>query len=581
MELATVSKDKFAVYRSDDWRKRIVSGPSGAINGEGITWSPDGSLLAALNNEGGVTVFDAKRDYTVVYEAKKQFNATRQFYISPQNGFLVTYERYVSKDDQDNVFCHNLQTGQIVMQMKLKSMTEKNWPCFTWSSDERICLHMSTNTLKVMHGRNICLQSPLYSLTIPNISSFSLSPDGKLLAGFIPEAKGQPASLRVFDITDRSARPRSSKATFNAQNVQISWNATSTALIAIFSTDSDVTSSSYYGTSSLFFMRVNEQGEMVSSTLVTGENGGPCHDACWSPTADEFLALTGKMPAEMALYDGETGAKRISFGLSRRNTLRWSAYGRTFMAGGFGNLPGDIDVWDKNKALCLSTVRIPCTVICEWGPDGRHFVSASTFPRMRVDNFAQVVNYDGTTTVKLADFSELYSVKWRPMQNAFEDTPPSPRVVQSARKLAEVAAVEQEPKKQAYRPPGGSGALAEQMRRERELENQKKAVKVKIEREPAVPGMAAAGPSASALRNARKKAAALKQKEEEKEAPKLVVVETDATPDPAKRIRNLQKKLKEIAQLRASGVALTGPQQAKVDSEPAVLAEIAELEKSI
>ena len=368
---------------------------------------------------------------------------------------------------------------------------------------------------------------------------------------------------------------------------------TSTALIAIFSTDSDVTSSSYYGTSSLFFMRINDRGEMVSSSLVTGENGGPCHDACWSPVADEFLACTGKMPSEIALYDGKTGNKRISFGVSRRNTLRWSPFGRTFIAGGFGNLPGDIDVWDKNKALCLSTVRIPCTVICEWGPDGRHLVSASTFPRMRVDNFAQVANYDGTMAGKLPDMPELYTIKWRPSptgSDQFEDIPPSPRVVQSARKPTAVAA--EEPKKQAYRPPGGSGALAEQMRKERELENQKKAVKVKIERDVnSIPGMTvASGPSASALRNARKKAAALRRQQEgdscgptnesSDDVGKPEPREAGAT-DPAKRIRNLQKKLKEIAALRESGVSLTKPQQVKVDSESAVRAEIAELEKQL
>ena len=207
---------------------------------------------------------------------------------------------------------------------------------------------------------------------------------------------------------------------------------------------------------------------------------------------------------------------------------------------------------------------------------------------MRVDNFVQVVNYDGTTVGKITNLSELYAVKWRPTRlDSFEDTPPSPRVVQSARKP--VTSSEEEPKKQAYRPPGGSGALAEQMRKERELENQKKAVKVKIvDASGAVPGMTAAptGPSASALRNARKKAAAAAavMKQQQEIAP---VKEQEATDDvqqgtdPAKRIRNLQKKLKEIATLKESGVTLSAAQQAKVDSEQLVLAEIAQLTDSI
>ena len=593
MDLATISKDQLRIYRGPNYETPFITEKSSAINGDGMTWSRDGSLLAALNQEGGVSVFDANNGYKKIYEAKRQFNAIRHFYLSPLNNSLVVYERYVSKDDKDNVFCHNLQSGQITLQIKIKSLTERNWPCFTWSQDERICLHMTTNTIKVMHGRNLSLQSPLYSLTIPNVAQYSLSPNGALLACFFPEAKGQPASLRVFDVTDRSARPRSAKATFNAQNAIIQWNSTSTALIATFATDSDATSSSYYGTSSLFFMRMNETGEMTASAQITGESGGPCHDAAWSPCSDEFVAVTGKMPAEIALYDGKTGNKRVSFGVTRRNTLRWSAFARTFIAGGFGNLPGDIDVWDKNKALCLSTVRVPCTVLCEWGPDGRHFATASTFPRMRVDNFVQINSYDGTTLARLTDFAELYAFKWRPAQDEqFEDCPPSPRVVQNAKKPAQADA-SPEPKKAAYRPPGGSGALAEQMRKEREIENQKKAIKVKVERE-VVPGSVATGPSASALRNARKKAAALRKQQggtgdnsasedqdgDRIEAPVVKSEEAQGT-DPAKRIRNLQKKLKEIAALRESGAALSKPQQAKLDSEPAVRTEIAQLEKLI
>ena len=598
MELATISRDQLRVYRSPNWDTPTFTHASSAINGEGMVWSDNGVYLAALNESGGVTVFDASQNYSIVFEAKKRYNAIRHFYFSPQLSYLVTYERYSSKDEQDNVFVYNIKSGEISMQIKLKSVTERNWPAFVWTPEERVCLYMTTNTLKVMHGRTLSLQSPLYSLTIPNITQFTLSPNGALVAAFFPEAKGQPASLRIFDITDRTARPRSSKSTFNAQTAKVLWNSSSTGLLAIFSTDSDATSSNYYGTSSLMFMRVNEQGEMIASSLVTGESGGPCHDAAWSATNDEFVAVTGKMPAEIALYDGRTGSKRMSFGVTRRNTLRWNPFGRFFIAGGFGNLPGDVDVWDKNRGLCLSTTRIPCTVICEWGPDGRHFLSASTFPRMRVDNFIQVVNYDGKTAAKITDFSELYACKWRPYrEDKFEDTPPSPRVVQSARNPAAAGASGEgdgspEPvKKAAYRPPGGSGALAEQMRREREIENQKKAVKVKAEAP--IPGMTVpTGPSASALRNARRKKAKAAaqsrsdspadesgdQKPETPAAPVVATEEPQST-DPAKRIRNLQKKLKDIAALKQSGSALTAAQKAKVDSEPAVLAEIAELEK--
>jgi translation initiation factor 2A len=602
MELATISRDEIRVYRGPDWDVPVMKHTSTAINADGMCWSPDGFLLGALNADGGVSVYDARNGYKQVFEGKKQHNSIRHFYFSPKLTYLVTYERYASKDDFDNVFVYNMSTGEIPLKIKLRSVTERNWPIFQWSEEERFCLHMTTNTVKVMHGRNLSLQSPLYSLTIPNIAEYTLSPNGKLLAAFFPEAKGQPASLRIFDISDRSARPRAAKSSFNAQTAKVYWNTSSTALVAVFATESDTTSSSYYGTSSLVFLRVSETGEITTSTTVTGESAGPCHDVCWSNSHDEFVAVTGPMPAEIALYDGRTGLKRISFGSTRRNTLRWSGFGRMFLAGGFGNLPGDIDVWDKNRGLCLSSTRIPCTVLCEWGPDGRHFLSSSIFPRMRVDNFVNIVRYDGTVVAKLTDFKELYSVKWRPCSDPadlFDDTPPSPRVIQNARKPAGEEVAETKPKA-AYRPPGGSGALAEQMRKEREIENQKKAVKVKIVDVDSVPGLTIkTGPSAAALRNARKKRAAEAKKngvfsvaksdnttpdnsDSDDESPKAPLIAAPVETTAAKRIRNLNKKLKEIAALRVerdSGKPLSAAQITKIESESKILEEIAQLEK--
>jgi hypothetical protein len=125
------------------------------------------------------------------------------------------------------------------------------------------------------------------------------------------------------------------------------------------------------------------------------------------------------------------------------------------------------------------------------------------------------------------------------------------------------------------------------MRKEREMENQKKAVKVKVEKSTfssSVP--APTGPSTSALRNARKKKAATSKKEEdevEEKSEKNLPDENGgaSSAEPLKRIRNLQKKLKEIASLKASGLALNAAQQAKVDSEASVQREIAELENQV
>merc|ERR1719261_1376138 len=132
------------------------------------------------------------------------------------------------------------------------------------------------------------------------------------------------------------------------------------------------------------------------------------------------------MPSEIALYEGVRGAKRYAFGKSRRNTIRWGSFGRFFAIGGFGNLAGDLDFWDKTTQKTICSFRAACTVDCAWGPDGRHFLTCTTAPRMRVDNQISIFKYDGLPLLKLP-FDELYAAAWRPAKRGqFSDRPASP-----------------------------------------------------------------------------------------------------------------------------------------------------------
>ena len=150
------------------------------------------------------------------------------------------------------------------------------------------------------------------------------------------------------------------------------------------------------------------------------------------------------MPATAELYD-EKGDLEIAYGTTRRNTVLWDAFGKAFGVGGFGNLPGDMDVWERGQTRPLASspsgdhlvlqiavratsntcrkdqksdgtsgwlnqrifrcepsrpIQTPCnefkrpcsrfTCSCSvehaWGPDGVTFLSAVCAPRMRVDN---------------------------------------------------------------------------------------------------------------------------------------------------------------------------------------------------
>ena len=596
MEFVAVCKNEVRVYTSSKgWETPAVTIASSAMNPDGFEWAFDGVLCGCINPEGGVTVYNAELDYAPVFEAPKQGSGVRGFYFSPCGSFLVTQERYLPKENKDNIFVYSLNAreGAPMMSFILKSVSDKTWPSLIWTRDERFVLHMVSNEIMVMHGRTPSFQSTLYKIRVPDVAQISLAPNDRFIAAFIPEKNGAPASVRIFDLTSRNSLAQ--KSFFKAQNISFDWSKSGNGLLFTTTCEGDDKSVSYYGSSALYFLRLDDNGAVSAEGLLS--ESGTVHDKCWSPVSDEFLALTGSLPAELALFDGRTGGRKVSFGKTRRNTLKWNPFGRLFFSAGFGNLPGDTDIWDKNKALCLASTKLTCAVVSEWAPDGRTILTATTTPRMRVDNKVVIVNYDGKQIAQIA-IPELYFACWRPA-GRFEDTPPSPRVVQSAKKP------EDSPQTVgAYRPKIG-GAFAEQMRREKEEENSRQAKKVSpnaglLVESSVVVGMKEANikiPLKS--RNERKKEAKAKAAfaEEEGEwqqakngikisvsvptsSAKAEEEPSDREEDPVKQLRNLKKKLKDIEKL-AEKDCLNESQKLKLASRAYVEAEIKTLEREI
>ena len=86
---------------------------------------------------------------------------------------------------------------------------------------------------------------------------------------------------------------------------------------------------------------------------------GPIHDVKWAPNGEHFVAIHGFMPAKTTLFDKK--CKPIyDFGSGPRNTVEWSPFSRFLVIGGFGNLPGDIEFYDKKadgKCKIMGKVR--------------------------------------------------------------------------------------------------------------------------------------------------------------------------------------------------------------------------------
>lgn len=62
------------------------------------------------------------------------------------------------------------------------------------------------------------------------------------------------------------------------------------------------------------------------------------------------------------------------------------------LIGGFGNLAGEIDIWDLGSYKEIANTKAHCTVGVEWAPDGKHVLSSVLHERVKVDNEVRIYN---------------------------------------------------------------------------------------------------------------------------------------------------------------------------------------------
>jgi translation initiation factor 2A len=247
----------------------------------------------------------------------------------------------------------------------------------------------------------------------------------------------------------------SQKTFFKGDKVQLKWNALGTSLIVLAQTEVDKTGKSYYGETTLYVLSANGGFD----SRITLDKDGPIHDVTWSPNSKEFGVVYGYMPAKTTIFNQRAVATH-TFPLGPRNTILFSPTGRFVLVAGFGNLAGQMDIYDLEKDY-----RKICTIeggnpsVCEWSPDSRYILTATTSPRLRVDNGIRLWHVGGGIMYN-EDMVELYHVTYRPQppESFPAGDPLHPVPAPHASALAYLGTVKTPSKPAgAYRPPGARG----------------------------------------------------------------------------------------------------------------------------
>lgn len=313
---------------------------------------------------------------------------------------------------------------------------------------------MVSNEVHFWEPKNLT-KAPFTKLRQEGMSQFSLSPGRSVtVAVFFGERNAQPAVVRVYSITNFAA-PLASKSFFKADRVQMIWNQLGTNVLVWTTTDHDKTGRSYYGETNLYYLAV--AGNFDCRVPIDGL----IHDVAWAPASKDFVVIHGQMPSPKTTLFNQRAMSVHEFGRDARNTIKWSPQGRILVLAGFGNLAGNMDFWDCKTLQKIASVSARDTTACEWSPDGRHILTATLSPRLRVDNGYKIWHYTGTL-IHMEEVNELYQVNWRP------DTPEmypirsslSPAPKPTANTSAAAAAQPVPARVGAYRPPQARGTPA-------------------------------------------------------------------------------------------------------------------------
>lgn len=156
------------------------------------------------------------------------------------------------------------------------------------------------------------------------------------------------------------------------------------------------------------------------------------------------------MPAKAMLFNNKSSAT-FEFPVGSKNHVRWNPQGSLVCFGGFGNLPGHIEVWSRLDAIRrVGHCQSQGAAFCEWAPDGATLLTGILTPRLRVDNSWKLWSWRGTL-LGCIPYGELYQVAWRPMPTlSFAPIDLSGIALTASGPIDTDAAS----RKEVYRPPG-------------------------------------------------------------------------------------------------------------------------------
>ena len=169
----------------------------------------------------------------------------------------------------------------------------------------------------------------------------------------------------------------------------INFNKDRTAALVTFTNFFDKSGKSYYGLNYLCLIDFRKMSVKMIETVT-----GPIHHCTWAPSAEEFLVISGSLPAHSIVYN-KYGEAKMVLGTLYRNFGEWCPDSSKIALAGFGNIDTKIDVRDCSSLALLGSAKTNHATHFKWCADGRQYLVAITHDKLKVDNGFKIVSCAG------------------------------------------------------------------------------------------------------------------------------------------------------------------------------------------
>ena len=309
----------------------------------------------------------------------------------------------------------------------LISFFQKNisiWPAIQFNSTEQYFAFMGSKLFFYeidANGNAVKCQKQFNNTVVKNFAWCPNKESPNVFAIYVPEEKKQnkPAQCKIYTYPE-TARTMTQTSFYKSQFSTITWSPKCNVVLCKSQTSIDTSGMSYYGESSLHITSTMDSGNNISLPQPTG----PVYEAKFNSDGTLLASLAGYMPAQLEIFRVTDAGKLISlkkFPNQSRNELKFSPNNQFLAVAGFGNCPGEIDVYETQNWTVVAEFSAHCTTEWYWTHDSQHIIFCGCYPRRHFENFITVCSIKTKEQTKPIDFGDrLYHLYLEPHEASTE-----------------------------------------------------------------------------------------------------------------------------------------------------------------